>query len=123
VASFTNLSISGAAGDADAELSPRPGSPEAVSTTITVGAGAATQLTLTTSPRDGAERGGVSPSMPVVQLAGLARANPVGQSGVTVTAAIATGAGRWVGTLPARRGSGVATFTNLEISGAAGDGR
>src|SRR5947199_63841 len=48
--------------------------------------------------------------------------NPVNQSGVTVTAAIATGGGTLGGTLTAAtNGSGVASFTDLAISGTAGD--
>src|SRR4029077_3512066 len=48
--------------------------------------------------------------------------NAVGQNGVVVTAAIATGAGALGGTLTATtNASGVATFTDLVITGAAGD--
>src|SRR5207244_10031349 len=56
-ASFTNLSISGAAGDRTLSFS-APGLTPVVSPTITVGAGAATQLTLTTQPSATAQRGG-----------------------------------------------------------------
>src|SRR5438105_13001008 len=48
--------------------------------------------------------------------------NPVNQAGVVVTAAIATGSGTLGGTLTATTlGTGVASFTNLAISGTAGD--
>src|SRR2546427_6735881 len=48
--------------------------------------------------------------------------NPVNQAGVVVTAAIATGGGTLGGTLTATTlGTGVASFTNLAISGTAGD--
>src|SRR5439155_1639743 len=51
-----------------------------------------------------------------------ASGNPASQAGVTVTAAIATGGGTLGGTLTATtNGSGVASFTNLAITGAAGD--
>src|SRR5205807_5046353 len=58
---------------------------------------------------------------PVVQLRDGA-GNPVSQAGVTITAAIATGGGTLGGTVTAAtNGSGVASFTNLSISGTAGD--
>src|SRR2546425_985190 len=61
------------------------------------------------------------PSQPVVQLRD-GSGNPVSQAGVVVTAAIATGGGTLGGTLTATtNGSGVASFTNLSISGTAGD--
>src|SRR5256885_8553764 len=51
-----------------------------------------------------------------------ASGNPVNQAGVVVTAAIATGGGTLGGTLTATTlGTGVASFTNLAITGAAGD--
>src|SRR2546425_9339443 len=58
---------------------------------------------------------------PVVELRdGLG--NSVSQSGVTMTAAIATGGGTLGGTLTAiTTAGGVATFTNLAITGTAGD--
>src|SRR5207253_2586308 len=87
----------------------------------TVGAGAATQVTLTTQPSATAQSGVAFAQQPVVQLRDGA-GNPVSQSGVTVTAAIATGAGTLGGTLTATTTSGgTASFTNLSISGTAGD--
>src|SRR5439155_336038 len=120
LASFTNLSITGAAGDRTLGFS-ATGLTGAVSTTITVGAGAATQLTLTTQPSATAQSGVTFAQQPVVQLRDGA-GNPVSQSGVTVTAAIATGAGTLGGTLTATTTSGgTASFTNLSISGTTGD--
>src|SRR5207249_3215097 len=93
----------------------------AVSGTIIVGAGAATQLTLTTQPSSTAQSGVAFAQQPVVQLRD-GDGNAVNQAGVTVTAAIATGGGTLGGTLTAAtNGSGVASFTNLSISGAAGE--
>src|SRR5207248_814012 len=93
----------------------------AVSGTITVGAGVATQLTLTTQPSTTAQSGVAFARQPVVQLRDAA-GNAVSQAGVTVTAAIATGGGTLGGTLTAATsGTGVATFTNLSISGTIGD--
>src|SRR5207247_1220785 len=120
VASFTNLSISGTAGDRTLSFS-ATGLASATSGTITLGAGAATQLTLTTQPSATAQSGVAFAQQPVVQLRDGA-GNPVNQAGVVVTAAIATGGGTLGGTLTATTlGTGVASFTNLAISGTAGD--
>src|SRR5207248_1624181 len=66
-ASFTNLSISGTTGDRTLSFS-ATGLTPAVSGTITVGAGAATQLTLTTEPSATAQSGVAFAQQPVVQL-------------------------------------------------------
>src|SRR5205823_1179902 len=93
----------------------------ATSGTITITAGAATQLSITTQPSSSAQSGVAFAQQPVVQLRD-ASGNAVSQAGVTVTAAIATGGGTLGGTLTAAtNGSGVASFTNLAITGAAGD--
>src|SRR5205823_3567873 len=85
----------------------------AVSGTITVGAGAATQLTLTTQPSATAQSRVAFAQQPVVQLRD-GHGNAVNQAGVTVTAAIATGGGTLGGTLTAAtNGSGVASFTHF----------
>src|SRR5205823_2351445 len=89
--------------------------------TVTVAAGTATQLTLTTQPSPTAQSGVAFAQQPVVQLRDGA-GNAVSEAGVTVTAAIATGGGTLGGTLTATTTeTGVATFTNLAITGAAGD--
>src|SRR5437016_11053355 len=68
-----------------------------------------------------AQSGVAFAQQPVVQLRD-ASGNTVSQAGVTVTAAIATGDGTLSGTLSATtNGSGVASFTNLAITGTAGD--
>jgi len=64
--------------------------------TITVGAGAATQLDADDPASATAQSGVAFAQQPVVQLRDGA-GNPVSQAGVTVTAAIATGAARWAG--------------------------
>jgi len=93
----------------------------ATSTTVTITAGAASQLTLTTEPSSTAQSGVAFAQQPVIQVRD-ASGNPVSQSGVTLTAAIATGGGTLGGTLTAAtNGSGVASFTNLAITGTAGD--
>src|SRR5256884_2616947 len=88
--------------------------------TVTLTAGTATQLTVTTEPSSTAQNGVPFAQQPVIQVRD-ASGNPVNQSGVTVTAAIATGGGTLGGTLTATTtGTGGATFTNLAITGAAG---
>src|SRR5437867_3879733 len=108
-ASFTNLSISGTTGDRTLSFS-ATGLTPAVSGTITVGAGAATQLTLTTQPSATAQSGVAFAQQPVVQLRD-GDGNAVNQAGVTITAAIATGGGTLGGTVTAATsGRGVSSF-------------
>src|SRR5205085_582954 len=91
------------------------------STSIAITAGAATQVSITTQPSSGAQSGAVFAQQPVVQLRD-ASGNPASQAGVTVTAAIATGGGILGGTLTATtNASGVASFTDLSITGTVGD--
>src|SRR5438094_3896631 len=98
-----------------------PGLKLAVSGLLAARAGAATQLTLTTQPSATAQSGVAFAQQPVVQLRD-GDGNAVNQAGVTVTAAIATGGGTLGGTVTAAtNGSGVASFTNLAISGTVGE--
>src|SRR5205823_967477 len=120
VASCTTLAITGTTGDRTLSFS-ATGLTPAVSGTIIVGAGAATQLTLTTQPSSTAQSGVAFAQQPVVQI-GRASGREGEQAGVTVTAAIATGGGTLGGTVTATTtGSGMASFTNLSISGTTGD--
>src|SRR5207247_2421769 len=97
VASFTNLTITGTAGDRTLSFS-ATGLTVATSGTITVTAGTATQLTLTTQPSSTAQSGVVFAQQPVARRRdGVG--NAVSQAGVTVTAAIATGGGTLGGTV------------------------
>ncbi len=119
VASFTNLVITGTIGDRTLSFS-ATSLTGATSGTVTVSAGAATQLAITTQPSSAAQSGVAFAQQPVIQLQD-ASGNTVSQSGVVVTAAIASGAGALGGTLTATTNtSGVATFTNLAITGAVG---
>ncbi len=120
VAAFTNLSIGGAAGDRTLSFS-ASGLTGATSSTVSVTAGAATQLTITTQPADSVQSGVAFAQQPTVQLRD-ASGNPVSQAGVTVTASIASGGGTLGGTVTATSDvSGVATFTNLSIGGTMGN--
>jgi hypothetical protein len=84
-------------------------------------AGAATQLVITTPPSSSAQSGVALAQQPVVQLQD-ANNNPVSQSGVTVTASVASGPnGATLSNATATTGStGAAPFSGLTISGPAG---
>jgi len=120
VAAFTDLVITGTAGDRT--LSFTSGTlTSATSGTIAVSAGAATQLTITTEPSASAQSGVALAQQPVIQLRD-ASGNAVSQSGVEVVAAIASGGGTLGGTdTVLTDGSGAAAFTDLVITGTAGD--
>jgi adhesin/invasin len=96
------------------------GSP--VSFTATATPGSPTQLTITTQPSSSAQAGIVFGQQPRIQLRD-ASSNAVGQSGVSIQATISTGAGGLLsGTTTALTdGTGLATFSGLVITGAAGD--
>ncbi len=120
VATFTNLSITGATGDRTLSFT-ATGLTGVTSGTVTVAAGTASQLTLTTQPSATVQSGLAFLQQPALQLRDGA-GNPVSQTGVVVTATLATGAGTLGGTLTATTSAaGVATFTNLSITGATGD--
>jgi adhesin/invasin len=83
-------------------------------------AGAPSVLGLATQPSGSAQVGVAFGRQPVVEVRDAA-GNPVPAPGVTVTAAIASGAGRLIGTTTQTTGSdGRATFTNLGIENATG---
>src|SRR5205823_2331392 len=114
VASFTDLSITWTAGERTLTFT-ATGLSAAPSGTITITAGASTQLSITPQPSSRAPDGAPFGYQPVVQLRDES-GNPVSQGGVTVTAAIATGGGTLGGTLTAATSaSGVASFTDLSI--------
>jgi hypothetical protein len=80
-----------------------------------------TQLGITTQPSASAANGAAFAQQPVIQLRD-ASGYAVSQSGVVVTAAIASGGGTLGGTLTATTDAfGVATFTNLAITGIVGE--
>ncbi len=120
VATYTNLSITGTAGDRTVSFT-SSGLTGVTSGIITVTAGPASQLSITTQPSSSAQNAVAFGQQPVIQLKD-AVGNPVNTSGVVVTAAISTGGGTLGGTLTATtNASGVATFTNLSITGTIGD--
>ncbi len=119
VAALTSWTMGTAAGanSITATSGTLAGSP--VTFTATGTAGAATQLLVATQPSPTAQSGVALGVQPAVRLAD-AFGNPVATSGTVVTAAIGSGTGTLGGTLTATTVSGVATFTNLAISGTAG---
>ncbi len=120
VATFGTLSLSGPAGSYTLAFA-ATGLTAAFSNTITVGAGTGTNLSITTQPSSSVASGAVFPRQPVVQLRDAA-GNPVLQAGVSVTASIQTGVGTLGGTTTvSSNASGAASFTDLSITGTAGD--
>jgi len=81
--------------------------------------GAATALAITTAPTTG-QSGAILAPQPVIRLVD-ANGNTVPSNGVTITAALASGSGALSGTLTATTVSGVASFTNLSLTGTAGN--
>jgi hypothetical protein len=88
------------------------------SISITVTPGSAFQLGLRTQPL-GATIGGVLAAQPVVEIRDAA-GNLVSTASATVTAALASGGGTLSGVVSVPTVGGVATFTNLGVSGVAG---
>ncbi|WP_207423144.1 gliding motility-associated C-terminal domain-containing protein, partial [Desertivirga brevis] len=120
LATFSNLAITGVAGDRTLSFT-AAGLTAATSNTITVNAGAATALAITTQPSATAVSGSAFAQQPAVQLKDVS-GNNVAQSGVVITASVATGSGNLAGTLTATtNASGLATFSDLVITGVAGD--
>src|SRR5439155_496540 len=86
------------------------------SATVTITAGAATQLTVTTQPSSTAQSGVPFAQQPVIH-GRSARLNSRNEAGSTVASAIATSGGSLGGTLTATTtGTGAATFTNHALS-------
>ena len=116
LATFTNLKITGPVGARTLSFSATALAP-AISGTINVIAGAATQITISSQPSASAQSGVAFGAQPAVQIRD-ASGNAVGQAGVVVTASIATGTGTLGGTTTATtNASGVAAFSNLSITG------
>lgn len=119
LAVFTDLAISGGGGSYTLNFT----SANVVGVTsepVSVSAGAAAALRLTTPPSSTATTGVDFAQQPVVQIVD-ASGNAVAQSGVSVTVAVASGAGTLGGTLTVQTdASGAARFTDIVITGASG---
>ena len=119
IATFSNLAIVGPAGSYTLRFTSSGLNP-ATSSAIAVTIGPPTQLAITTQPPASSPNGATLSSQPVVQLRDAAGI-PVAKSGVPVTVAIASGGGTLGGTTTVSTdASGVASFTNLSISGLVG---
>lgn len=118
-ASYSGLMLTGATGAYTIRFT-ATGLPALVSPTVTVGAGAATQVTFTTAPPASAQNGvAIAPAVVVQLRDGVG--NPAAQPGVTVTASLNSGPGALGGTLTGvTTGGGTATFSNLVITGVTG---
>ena len=119
VATFANLAITGPTGAYTLQFL-STGLSSVTSAAITIGAGAPTKLVIATQPSVTGVNGVAFATQPTVQLQDAA-SNPVAQAGVVVTAGIQTGGGTLGGTLTATtNAAGLATFTNLSITGTVG---
>jgi len=119
VATFTNLTIKGT-GSHVLTFSTTSPSLSVASSSFTVATASATQLVVTTQPSATAQNGVAFARQPAVQIRD-ASGNAVAQSGIVVTASIASGGGTLGGsTTAATNADGEATFADLSISGAAG---
>jgi hypothetical protein len=115
-ATFSGLTLSGTAGAHTLRFT-SPGLTEVVSATINLGAGAAAKLVIVTEPSSTARYRKEFNTQPVVRLVD-AFDNPVLKSGVTVTASLNSGIGSLRGDRTKNTNAqGVATFTDLDISG------
>ena len=119
-ATFNDLRITGLIGTRTLAFD-STGLPQAVSGSIQVNAGSAAALAVTTQPSSSAANAAAFAQQPAVRLVDSG-GNTVATSGVTLTAAIATGGGTLGGTLTATTdAAGIATFTDLSITGTTGN--
>ncbi len=120
VATFEQLAITGLVGPRTLSFA-ATGLMAATSDTINLIGGAATQMSIATQPSASVQNGIAFPRQPVIQLRD-ASGNDAPQSGVVVTASIASGGGTLGGTLSVvTDASGAASFTDLSVTGTVGD--
>ncbi|MGH7615301.1 MAG: beta strand repeat-containing protein, partial [Gemmatimonadales bacterium] len=121
IAPFSGLALTGQPGDYTLRFD-ATGLTSATSTTITLGAGAATQLAIITQPSSSAQAGVAFGQQPVVELRDAA-GSPVNQSGVSITASFASSPGgtpTLTNPSAATISNGRATFSGLGIAGVVG---
>ncbi|MFN0178350.1 MAG: beta strand repeat-containing protein [Gemmatimonadales bacterium] len=118
VATFTDLRIDGTTGDRTIGFG-SGGLAGTTSTTVTIGAGPAAQLAITTQPSTSAAAGVAFGTQPVVSIRD--QFGNLVNSAANVTASLASGAGSLAGTMTVAASGGVASFTDLRIAGATGD--
>jgi len=118
-ATLSTWTLGGTAGanSVTATVSGLSGSPVTFSATGV--AGSAARLQVQTQPSTAAQSGVAFAVQPAVRLLDVF-GNAVATGGTVVTAALASGSGTLGGTLAASTSAGVATFTNLAITGPTG---
>jgi uncharacterized protein (TIGR02145 family) len=114
VATFNNLVLSGTAGNFTLTFTPTSLT-AATSSSFALAAGAASKVMITTQPA-GAFTGTAFSTQPVVKITD-AGGNTITSSTANVVASIASGTGTLSGTTTVAAVAGVATFTNLNITG------
>jgi alpha-tubulin suppressor-like RCC1 family protein len=120
VATFSGLLLSTLGSGYTLVASAGPTITTATSTAFSVTPGGGLLLAIVTQPYDTALSGVPFPRQPVVRLQD-GFGNPVAQAGVAVTAVIGSGGGTLLGTASVSTATtGVATFTDLAISGVVG---
>ncbi len=118
-ATFSGLALNGPIGSYALSFA-ASGFTSATSSTITLSAGPAAKLAVTTQPSSSVQNAIAFPQQPVVQLQDAA-GNNVSQAGIGVTPAIATGVGTLApATAVLTNGSGSAGFSGLTITGTVG---
>jgi adhesin/invasin len=117
LATFANLSITGPAGSYTLNFT-GANMTGVTSTAVTLAAGAASKLAIVTQPSTSVQSGVNFPQQPVIRLQD-ATGNPVAVAGLTVTAVLQPAAGATLGgdASVTTNASGVATFTDLRITG------
>lgn len=117
IATFTDLAISGSGTHT---ITFTPTSLTAItSNSVSLSAGAAAQALITTQP-SGAAAGSAFTTQPVIRITDSS-GNTVTTSAVNVVASIASGTGTLSGTTTITAVNGVATYTNLVLSGSTGN--
>ena len=114
VAAFTNLVLSGTPGNFTLRFTPTSLT-AATSSSFALSVGAASKVMVTTQPA-GAFNGIAFSTQPVVNITD-AGGNTITSSTASVVASIASGSGTLGGTTAINAVAGVATFTNLKITG------
>lgn len=118
VATFTNLVLSGATGNFTLAFTPTSLT-AATSNSFALSFGTASKAMITTQP-SGAVNGVALTTQPVIRVTD-ASGNTVTSSTVNVVASIGSGTGTLGGTTTVAAVNGVATFTDLVLSGTAGN--
>ena len=117
---FTGLTLTAPTGTYTLLFTSSPQLTGATSGSIALSGALAPQLALVTQPSATVSSGQIFPRQPVLQALD-ASGNPLGQSGIVCSVALASGSPALGGTLTVTTdAAGVATFTDLSISGVAG---